>query len=271
MINSQLLEDLCICDVSVISGIRPKGRSTDNSRGRRSAGILFVWKGEATFYFEGQTLRATDGELVFLPRGMRYRMTYTAPSTTYVVVNFGLRDKNGAELFLLDGITVLAKDDATHRIAQAMTALELCGAARTGSGVLRKKELVYRLLGLVYSLDPRGLYGGTVDPKIAEGVQLLEQSYLENLPIATYAAASHLSVNGFRALFHKQFGTSPVKYRNHLRLERARELLLEGSLSVAEVAYASGFENLGYFCRYYRQVMGEAPGDTKHRASGGHT
>jgi transcriptional regulator GlxA family with amidase domain len=50
-----------------------------------------------------------------------------------------------------------------------------------------------------------------------------------------------------------------------LRIERARELLSDGSLTVAEVAYASGFENIGYFCRYYRRITGEAPGDTKKR------
>jgi len=57
--------------------------------------------------------------------------------------------------------------------------------------------------------------------------------------------------------------TSPVKYRNALRVERAKELLRDGSFSVAEAAYASGFENIGYFCRTYRNFMGEAPGDTK--------
>ena len=40
---------------------------------------------------------------------------------------------------------------------------------------------------------------------------------------------------------------------------------LEGEFTVAEVAYASGFENIGYFCRYYRHITGETPGETKKR------
>ena len=92
---------------------------------------------------------------------------------------------------------------------------------------------------------------------------MLEQTYLENLPIEKYAAVSHVSVNTFRSLFQKQFGTSPLKYRNSLRIERAKELLNEGGFTVAEVAYASGFENIGYFCRYYRRITGESPGETK--------
>ena len=94
---------------------------------------------------------------------------------------------------------------------------------------------------------------------------MLEQTYLENLPIEKYAAESHVSVNTFRSVFQKQFGMSPLKYRNYLRIERAKELLSEGCFTVTEVAYASGFENIGYFCRYYRQLTGEAPGQTKRK------
>jgi two-component system response regulator YesN len=46
-------------------------------------------------------------------------------------------------------------------------------------------------------------------------------------------------------------------------MDRARALLYEGSFTVAEVTYAVGFENVGYFCRYYRQTFGETPTETK--------
>lgn len=67
------------------------------------------------------------------------------------------------------------------------------------------------------------------------------------------------------ALFKKHYGASPVQYRNRLRLERARELLREGGYTVFEAAYAVGFENLGYFCRYYKRVMGETPSESRAR------
>jgi AraC-like DNA-binding protein len=123
--------------------------------------------------------------------------------------------------------------------------------------------LFYRLVG--WLCDARNIRSldNDIDPKIADGVRLLEQTYLENLPITKFSEASHMSINAFRSLFKKQFGTSPVKYRNELRIERAKELLLEGGFTIAEVAYACGFENVGYFCRYYRRSMGETPSQTK--------
>ena len=124
-------------------------------------------------------------------------------------------------------------------------------------------ELMYRLLGLIYAARNSPAVGERSAARIAHGVHLLEQTYLENLPVSDYAKACHVSVSTFRSLFQKQFGVSPLRYRNRLRIERARELLEEGGFTVTEAAYASGFENIGYFCRYYRLLTGESPGETK--------
>ena len=146
-----------------------------------------------------------------------------------------------------------------------MTNFELCSVSKTIGTTLRKKELMYRLLGAIYASSPYWSIEHDIDPKIFDGVRLLEQTYLENLPITKFSETCHMSINTFRSLFQKQFGTSPVKYRNNLRIERAKELLGEGSFTVSEVAYQSGFENVGYFCRYYRQIAGESPSETKKR------
>ena len=264
MFNGQFFDDLQISDISVISGIRPCGRAVDVCRhGRRRNGFLYVWSGEATFFSDGEEVVISNGELAFLPKYKKYSMKYTAQSTTFVVVNFELYDKSGRELSLFEDISVLVRDDELNRCARIMTSFELCSASKTVGATLRKKELMYRLLGEIYASSRSLSRRSDISSQIADGVHLLEQTYLENLPIAQYAAASHVSVNTFRSLFQKELGTSPLKYRNRLRIERARELLREGGFTVAEVAYASGFENVGYFCRYYRQITGEAPSETK--------
>ena len=265
--NVRFADDLHIFDISVVSGIRAKGRTTDFTRyGRISNGFLFVWDGEATFFDEQRKKTVvTNGELAFLPKHKKYRMEYTAPSNTFVVVNFDLCDKNYNDVALFDDIVLVAKDDVTRRIAKIMTNFELCSTSKTMETILRKKELMYRLLGTIYAPSFSLVTRSEISEQIADGVYLLEQTYLENLPITRYAEASHVSVNTFRNVFQKEFGTSPLKYRNRLRIERAKELLSESGFSVSEAAYASGFENVGYFCRYYRQVTGESPGETKRK------
>ena len=264
--NIRAADDLHIFDISIISGIRACGRTIDLTRcGRNNNGFCFVWDGEATFFDGQKTIVVSNGELVFLPKHKKYRMKYTAPSTTFVVVNFDLCDKNNNDIALFDDIVLVAKDDVTRRIAKIITNFELCSISKTTETTFRRKELMYRLFGTIYAPRFSLATRSEISEQIAEGVYLLEQTYLENLPITKYAEASHVSVNTFRNAFQKEFGTSPLKYRNRLRIERAKELLSENGFTVAEAAYSSGFENMGYFCRYYRQVTGESPGETKRK------
>lgn len=264
----EAFEDIYISDATVLSGVRPAGRSTNNLAGRKSNGLLYIWSGEAHFSeCAGQRLTVQSGELIYIPKGCCYKMQYTAPNTTFVLINLEMFDKCREDFLLSRSITLLATDDTSRRIAGIMAELELCGAVQSLSSLFRRKELVYKLLGAVYEIGYMPSVKPQKYPQILAGVLLLEQSYLENLPVARFAEASNISISLFRSLFGKQYGMSPIQYRNRLRIDRASAILSEGSCTVSEAAYACGFENIGYFCRYYKKITGETPLETKLRNS----
>lgn len=66
-----------------------------------------------------------------------------------------------------------------------------------------------------------------------------------------------------RTQLHRSFrsitGTTPHQYLIQLRLERARELLLETTLSVGEIAERCGFQDAFYFSRCFRAHFGASP------------
>lgn len=260
----ELYNDLSVNNIVIISGIRPAGRTIDMQKnGRKNHGVLYIWNGQASFVLaDGKKFKAGVGQLVYLPMGCKYKMSYSAQSTTFVVVNFNLCDANGNSGTLSDNITLLCNDDSAHTIAGIMAKLEMCSAAQNLAGQFRRKELIYRLLSLTYSTVP-AVTDDVRYPQILKGVLLLKQTYLENLPIETFASISNVSLSTFRQLFNKQYGVSPLQYRNSLRIERAKQLLKEGDCTVAEAAYASGFENVGYFCRYFKKLTGTTPKQTK--------
>ena len=148
-----------------------------------------------------------------------------------------------------------------------MTSFELCSTSMDIPAIFRRRELLYRLLGLAFGAAFQAEADKGGNSRALDGALLIEQTYLENIPISELARTCHVSENTFRAFFRKRFKSSPVQYRNKLRIARARELLSEGSCTIAEAAYGSGFENVGYFCRLYKKMTGENPSHTKGKTS----
>jgi AraC-like DNA-binding protein len=89
---------------------------------------------------------------------------------------------------------------------------------------------------------------------------------LERQSDSAHAIQGLLTSTGFSyphmsRLFRSAFGITPVEYRNALRLERAKVLLQDPKLAIAEVAYAAGFKDAGYFSRQFRRQNGTSPGE----------
>ena len=260
-------QDICISGVVVMSGIRPKGRVVDQRpEGRTSHGLLYIWEGSVCISPEGEEdMTVGASSLVYIPEGIRYVLRYAEDDTVFVLVNCHMFSPDGKAAWLDEKIRILARDGIDRMIGGIMTKLEMCSAAENPSAAYRRKELVYRLLSVsVGEISPfeknSPKYAG-----ITRGVLLLQQTYLENIPISEFAAECRVSISSFRSLFTELYGVSPIRYRNRLRINRAQLLLRDSGCTVAEAAYASGFENVGYFCRYYKKITGETPRETKKK------
>lgn len=77
----------------------------------------------------------------------------------------------------------------------------------------------------------------------------------------TAASACGISRRRFTDLFKTLTGETFHTYVRRRRIERAKQLLIETDLSVAGVAFESGFEDISHFHRIFRMVLGQTPCD----------
>ena len=61
-------------------------------------------------------------------------------------------------------------------------------------------------------------------------------------------------------IFRREMGMSPWEYLNRYRVQLAASLLSSSSLSMRDIAAASGFQDPAYFCRIFKKVKGMPPG-----------
>lgn len=69
----------------------------------------------------------------------------------------------------------------------------------------------------------------------------------------------HLHPDYLSSVFHQKMGISLSEYVNQERLNQARNLLLTTDLPVSEVAIQSGFPNISYFSKLFREKEGLTP------------
>jgi AraC-like DNA-binding protein len=69
----------------------------------------------------------------------------------------------------------------------------------------------------------------------------------------------HVSTFYFCKLFRKTTGLTFTDYLGRVRVEKAKNLLLNPHLRVSEIAYTVGFQSLTHFNRIFRKTTGEAP------------
>jgi len=87
----------------------------------------------------------------------------------------------------------------------------------------------------------------------------MHERLTESWTVEAMAARVHLSPSRFAALYKRFFAVSPVEDLIQARLERARWLLTNSTLTVSEVAAQSGFDNIYYFSRSFRRRVGCPP------------
>ena len=90
-------------------------------------------------------------------------------------------------------------------------------------------------------------------------VEYIEAHLDEPLSLAELAAVAGFSVSHFKPLFKRATGLPVHRFVLERRVERARSLLLAGTLTRAEVAAAAGFSHQSHMARCLRRVLGLTP------------
>ncbi|MBB5957912.1 AraC family transcriptional regulator of adaptative response / DNA-3-methyladenine glycosylase II [Saccharothrix tamanrassetensis] len=100
---------------------------------------------------------------------------------------------------------------------------------------------------------------------VCRAVQLVIAGALDTGTEAGLAARLGLSSRHLRRLFHDHLGTTPDRFARSRRAHFARRLLDDSDLTVAEVAFASGFGSLRQFNRTMTEVFRAAPSELRER------
>jgi len=104
-------------------------------------------------------------------------------------------------------------------------------------------------------------------PLVQRAREYINKHKNDELSLADVARAAGASVFHFCKVFHKSTGLKFTDYVARVRLEDARNRLLNPNLRVSEIAYDVGFQSLTQFNRTFKRVFGQSPSEFRSGVS----
>lgn len=101
--------------------------------------------------------------------------------------------------------------------------------------------------------------GGLSGRRLRRVTDHMAENYERDLSLAELAGVAGVSPFHFAREFKRATGAAPHQYLIRVRVERAKALLAEGKLPLAEVSLRAGFGSQSHFTRLFHRLTGETP------------
>lgn len=124
---------------------------------------------------------------------------------------------------------------------------------------LKTKEIILLLINGNQAEQIRAILRNAFEPQQYEFKEIIQAHLFENLSLQDLAVLTGCSLSSFKRKFNTVFGTSPTRYIKAKRLEKAKQLLDRTSLTISEIAYDCGFNDVGYFSKSFTAQYQSSP------------
>ncbi len=98
------------------------------------------------------------------------------------------------------------------------------------------------------------------DEDIVQAQIWLQQHVQKPVVLADVARKFGMSVRTFNRRFKDATGKTPSQYLQELRIDMAKDLLRTSNLSIAEIAWQVGYQDMSYFAQLFRKMLATTPG-----------
>lgn len=256
---------LCMTELEVKHSNFDTSHYFDASAGSQNSSFIYIVSGQLTINAGTQKLEIGDGELFYVPEGIHYTAIWSGrPHIEYYNLNVV---SNSYDSSLSSGGFALQKITELSNLETADTFKRIFALMSTEERVKKIEAL-----GLYYSFYAKAFPLLTeaqpekYSPVLVKALEYIEQNYTENLSISDLAAVCFVSESRLHHIFTEKLGTTPIKYRNQLRVERAAHDLRSSNLPIERISSKHGFNSTTYFRETFKEYTGLTPSEYKRIA-----
>lgn len=121
--------------------------------------------------------------------------------------------------------------------------------------------LLRQLLILISQNNKKLSKNHAVSLKIDRVIEYMRQNINRKITLEELSRTAELSAFYLSRTFKDATGYPIITYFNKMKIDKAKELLIEGNKKVKEVAYELGYTNEFYFSRIFKRIEGLSPSE----------
>lgn len=236
-----------------IPAYRPNGRIDHH--------MIFVERGQLTAELDGRQVQVHKDEIVYYPPNTCQRYCYAAGTDSlYYWLHF-----SGTKIG--EFLSVFPFSQGVYRVKRLpeytgmiQNVIQKYDRREPGTDFYCHSQtqlLLTRMGQEIFAENARSRNGLRAE-KIAAQLRGNPEQELNNRLLAErYGISQYHLIR----MFKEETGCTPQKYRNLMRIERAKQLLTDTELNINEISDMLGFADPLYFSRLFKQIAGIAPRD----------
>ena len=235
--------------------------------------IIYIKKGSITIYIGEESFPAREGDLFFVNSGELHFMESDDMNVEYYTLlfpwaflSFQIEDALEREVFMpLRQKKLLLPIRAEEPISEKQISAIICEVIAVNDKKekgyqLRTRSLLLELVECFIKEDAflQATITGTSGIQ-RELLAYIQEHYTEKITLSMLASEFHLSEKYISWYFKEHFNISFIQYVSHLRMTKAKDLLLTTEQSVTEIAFSCGYPSVNFFIRSFKELHGVTP------------
>ncbi len=222
------------------------------NRNRFAHAFVYKISGEVNYHFDGITLNFTPGCICYFPKGSDFTIENIILGEC-IAINFQTEDDLDIPPFCFEA-------SKGSQIRSLFENLETLWSKRHNDFSYAIFSEVYKIADLIHTSMQHNFFDTKTYKTILEIQQYMQENFMDPcLKISDICKDFQCSISSVRKNLNEISGVSPKKYLTSIRINAAKKLLLESTLSISEIAEKSGFDDTFYFSRCFSKFCGCSP------------
>ena len=253
------LQNLYINEINlVIKYIAPAKDYPMKNPGRSHHGLLYTYKGTEVYHFCDRTIEAVPDSILYIPKGEKYTIELKGEVSEVITLDFEPKELGEMRPFCIPFGSNLT-------LRPCFSEMEAAWRKREPDHSALCKMEIYRAVAAM--IRHKVFYSSSTSyERIHDAVVYLHEHYLDrDFKIEELSRIAGMSQRYFEVLFSDEFESSPKEYATRLKLELAKELLLNEKNTVTSIADQLGYNDIYHFSKIFKVKMGVSPSEYRRK------